>query len=230
MRHFILILAFFSLVPQYCFAEEAARTIQVIGRSIITADAEFADLHAELKVISPSVEESYIGVTQSLTEIAASLQPLGISRENIITSTISQGTEYSWQDGTQTIIGYYSTCALKIKINNISDTFRIHAKLSEFKNLTTGATQYGRNDEPQMRIGALQQALKDAQAKAQVMSETLGAGLGQVLHIREEGETVPFRQERMEAKVAASPVDPGEVTTTGSVTVTGTVAVEFALE
>lgn len=230
MRHFIPVLVMLFLLPLNAFSEENIRSIQVNGRSTITANAEFATIHAELKVITSSVEESYAAVTKSLTDIAAALKPHGISRENLVTSTISQGTEYGWQDRTRTVIGYYSSCTLNIKIVNIGDTFRIHAALAEFPQLMTGTTQYGRNDESQMQITALQQALKDAQNKARAMADTLGAELGQVLHIREASEAAPFHPARMEAQLAAAPVDPGEVTTTGTITVTGNVSAEFALK
>lgn len=229
MRTAILVLTILVFLPHTSFSSENIRTIMVNGNATITDKADFATIHTQLKVISPTVEESYTAVTKSLTEIAAALQPLGISKENLITSTISQGTEYAWQNNSQTAVGYYSACALFIKIPQISDTFRVHAKLAGFQNLMTGATEYGRNDEAQMQIAALQQALKDAKAKAQAMAETLGVKLGEVQHIQ-EAEDAPFRPVNREAKLASMPVDPGEVTTTGTIAVTGNVSVEFTLE
>jgi len=229
MRYVILMFTLLLLVPHSSFSKENSRTILVNGNATITAKAEFATIQTQLKVISPTVEESYTAVTQTLTDIATALQPLGILKENLITSTISQGTEYGWQDNTRTIIGYYSACALGIKIPQISDTFRIHAKLAGFQNLMTGTTEYGRNDEPQMRIAALQQALQDGKAKAQAMAETLGAELGEVRHIR-EAEITAFPPMNKAVQLSAAPVDPSEVTTTGTITVTGNVSVEFALQ
>jgi uncharacterized protein YggE len=118
---------------------------------------------------------------------------------------------------------------LSIKIARINDTYRVHAQLAGFQDLMIVATEYGRNDESQMQTTALQQALQDARAKAQAMTATLGAELGEVRHIR-EAETSPFRPMQREVQLAAAPADPGEVTTTGAVTVTGNVMVEFALQ
>ncbi|SHO51665.1 SIMPL domain-containing protein [Desulfopila aestuarii] len=229
MRYTILAVTLLLLLPLNSFSKGDSRTILVNGTATITAKAELATIQTQLKVISPTVEESYAAVTQTLTDIAKAVQPLGIEKENLITSTIIQGTEYGWQNNTRTILGYYSACTLGIKIPQISDTFRVHAKLASFQNLMIGETEYGRNDEPQMRITALQQALQDAKAKAQAMAETLGTKLGEVHHIQ-EAEAMPFRPMSREVQLAAAPVDPGDVTTTGTISITGNVSVEFALQ
>jgi len=229
MRHTILLLTVFLLLPLKAFAEENSRTILVNGKATITAEAQFVNIQTQLKVISPTVEESYVAVTKTLTDIAAVLQPLGIGKEGLITSAISQGTEYEWQERNRTVVGYYSACSLSIKIARINDTYRVHAQLAGFQDLMIVATEYGRNDESQMQTTALQQALQDARAKAQAMTAKLGVELGEVRHIR-EAETSPFRPMQREVQLAAAPADPGEVTTTGAVTVTGNVMVEFALQ
>jgi len=229
MRYALFVLTILLYLPHNAFSSDNERTIQVNGNATISADAEFATVQTRLKVVSPTVEESYASVSQSLQDIAAALNPLGIKKEDLITSTISQGTEYGWQNNKQTVLGYYSTCTLSIKIPHIGDTFRVHAKLAGFQHLMTGATDYGRNDEPQLRISALQKALLDAKAKAESMAQTLGTSIGEVRRIQET-ETAPFRPMLREAQLAAAPGDPGEVTSIGTITVTANVSVEFTLQ
>lgn len=231
MRYAIFFLAALFLLPNNSLGDETAGTISVSGTATITAEAEFAVIHAQLKVTSATVEESYMAVTHALTEIAAALQPLGVTKADIITSAITQGAEYTWKNNIRDLIGYSSACTLKIKLNAIADTFRIHAKLATFQNLSTGATDYGRNDEAQLRITALQQALLDARLKAQAMAETLGVALGSVRHVKESTvEPYPMVKMAAEARLASAPSDPGEVITAGAVTVSGNVMVEFGLE
>jgi len=228
MRYVVFFLAALFLLAPTSYAGETTGIISVRGAATITAKAEFAVIHAQLKVTSATVEESYAAVTQSLTEIAAALLPLGITRENIITSAITQGAEYAWKNSVRNLIGYYSACTLKIKLDAITDTFRIHTKLATFQDLSIGSTNYGRNDESQLRITALQQALQDARLKAQAMAETLGVELGPV-HLVKESTIEPYPIAKMEAQLSSAPRDPGEVITAGTVTVSGNVIVEFGL-
>ncbi len=229
MRYGILLFTILLLLPQTAFSEEQARTISVNGTAEITAKAEHAIVHAQLKAVSPSVEESYGTVSRLLTEVASALEPFGVAKEHLIASAITQGTEYDWSGNTRTVKGYYSTCSLQIKIDAIQDTYRIHQALAGFQHLSVSYTEYGRNDETQLKASALQQALQAAQTKAQAMAETMGASLGQVLHIREsDGPHMPVP--RMEARLAAAADSPADVATTGFITVTGSVAVDFALK
>jgi len=229
MRYGILLFTILLLLPQTAFSEERARTISVGGTAEVTVKAEHALVHAQLKVVSPSVEESYESVSRLLTELASTLEPLGVTREQLVASAITQGTEYEWSNNTRTVQGYYSTCSLQIKIQNIQDTYRVHRSLAGFQHLSISHTEYGRSDETLLKTSALQQALQAAKTKAQAMAETMGASLGEVLHIREsEGPHIPVP--RMEARLAAAADNPADVATTGFVTVSGSVSVDFALK
>lgn len=229
MNYALLVLCILLLLPQTSFSEERIRSISVNGSSTTTVNADYANVHAQLKIVTSSIEESYETATHQLTELAKNLQNLGVTKEDLNVSVITQGEEYEWANNSRTLSGYYSACSLKIKINSIGDSYRIYRELAKYPRLSTGHTEYGRNDVSQLRTAALQEALKAAKSKALAMAETLGAELGQVLNIRESGG-VPVPVGRFEARLAESPVDPGEVSTTGSVTITGDVSVDFELK
>ncbi|MFV0436577.1 MAG: SIMPL domain-containing protein [Desulfopila sp.] len=229
MRHIVVLFTALFLFTATSYGAESTGTIEVSGSAIITADAEFAVIQAELKATSATVAKSYHSVTQSLIEIAAALKPLGIAKEKIITSAINQGAEYNWSNNVRTLVGYSSACTLKIKLDNLVNTFPVHEKLATFQDLSIGATSYGRNDEEQLRITALQQALDNANQKAQAMAKTLGVELGRVRTAR-ESTSAPSPVMRMEAQFDAPRKDPGEVITTGSVAVSATVQVEYGLK
>lgn len=229
MRNVLIATFILLLLPQISFSKERLRSISVNGNSTTTVDAQYAKIVAQLKVVTPSIEESYEAATHQLSELAKTLQNHGVTKEDLTVSIISQGGEYEWSNNSQTLAGYYSACSLQIKINNIGDTYSIHRELAKYPSLSTGHTEYGRNDVSQLRTAALQEALKVAKVKARVMAETLGAELGQVLNIRESG-SVPIPVGGFEARLAANPTDPGEVSATGSVTITGDVSVDFEIK
>lgn len=228
MQYAILVLTMLLIVPQMSFALETPATISVHGTATVTAKAEFATIHAQLKVFTASVQESYAAATRTLTEISAALLPLGVTREHIVASAVSQGTEYDWSQNTRTVSGYYSGCSLQITVTALEDTYRIHALLANFPDLSIGHTEYGRDDESQLQITALQQALQNAQAKAGAMATTVGAQLGMVRNIT-ESQTTSFPMAKMEARLATESQDPAAVTTTGTITIRGEVTVDFAI-
>lgn len=229
MRYGIVVLTILLLLPQTLFAQEAVRSITVSGSSTITAEAEFALIHAQLKVVSASVEESYQSVTRLLSELAEKLQPLGVTKEDLTSSMVVQGTEYDYNTNPRTVSGYYSACSLRIRVKAIADTYRIHRELARYQTLSIDQTEYGRNDEALLHTTALQKALQAAEAKARAMTTTMGAKLGPVLDIR-EGNAAPVPMRDMKGVFSAQEAaDPGEVTTTGSITVSGAVMVSFEI-
>lgn len=218
-------------LAQPAFSAEQPRMISVSGSSTLTVKAEFALIHAQAKVVSKTVEESNVAMLSMISELGKELQAVDVGKEDFTVSVLTQGMEYDWSENKQILRGYFSACALRIKINAIGDTYRIHKVLARYPNLSVAQTVYGRNDEPQLRITALQNALKMAGEKARAMTGTLGVSLGPVLGIRESGVAdVPIG--RPEARLTASEAaisDPGEVSTTGSVTITGDVMVDFEI-
>ena len=229
MKTFVFACVVLLLLPQLSFSEERSRMISVSGSSIMTVEAEYALIHAQAKVVSKTVEESNEAILAMITKLAKDLQSIDVKKEDLTVSVLTQGMEYEWSQNKQTLSGYFSACSLKIKINTIANTYRIHKELARYPNLSVGQTEYGRNDEPQLHITALRDALKMAETKARAMTETLGVSLGPVLNIREAGEAaIPVA--RPEARLAASSADPGEVSTTGSVTITGNVVVDFEIK
>jgi uncharacterized protein YggE len=217
------------LLPQHALSGDSLRTISVSGKSTITLEADYAKIHGQLKVVSRSVEESYAALTANLLEISNQLYTLGVTKEDLIASVITQGAEYEWRDNTQILKGYYSACALRIKVNTIKDTFRIHTALSQFPTLNLANTEYGRNDEYTLQATALQAALKSAESKARMMAQTLNTELGQVISIREESSmALPAGQP--ETMFTTRAKDVADFTTIGTVAVTGEVSVDFELK
>lgn len=228
MKNIMLAWVVLLLLPQLSFSAEQPRIISVNGSSIMTVEAEYALIHAQAKVVSKTVEESNEAIIAMISDLAKNLQAVEVKKEDLTVSVLTQGMEYDWSQNKQTLSGYYATCTLRIKLNSIANTYRIHKELARYPNLSVGQTEYGRTDQPRLRIAALQEALKMAQVKARAMTDTLGVSLGPVVNIRESGE-VPVPIGRPEARLAASTADPGEVSTTGSVTITGNVSVDFEI-
>jgi|GEM_PF-3879754 len=212
-------------------SDSIQRTISVAGSSAITVPAENATIHAQLKVVSDSVENSYRQVMDKLVALTEKMQQFGLEKADITVSAITQGAEYSWTANTRKLAGYSATCSLQLKVDQLQDSYKIHNELSAFPELTILRTEYGLNDYSKIKAQTLQQAILDAKNKAEVMAKTLDGGVSQVLTINEVGSQ-PMPMARSEAMMhdAAGAPNPINVTTHGTVTVNSHVSAVFELE
>lgn len=225
----LLVLLALLTFPATALAGERDRIISVKGTSENTVKADYAKIHGQLKIVSKSIEDSYNQVTSKLITLAKNLQEFGITKDELVVSVISQGPEYQWRNNSRELTGYYSACSLSVKVNSIADTYKIHKTLSRDTSLAVGHTEYGRTDASQLENVALQEALKAARTKAEMMAETLGAKLGQPVLIREAGIPAIIHQPGA-LRLAESSADASSVTTVGNVTIRGDVIVEFEMQ
>lgn len=89
---------------------------------------------------------------------------------------------------------------------------------------------YGIQDREAYEFEALRDALESARSKAGIMVETLGAELGTVLRIREQGVNIPAPQIQFERAMSAKADAPEPAAyASGEMEITATVSVSFAI-
>lgn len=223
--HIFTLILLFAQVAQ---ADESIRKITVTGLSTSIVAAHYSKIHTKVKYVGKTIEESHTSLIQTLTSIIRSMKELGLQDDEITKSIVTQGAEYNWQNNSRVHIGYYSTCSLELKVNDLSSLHRIYNELSKHSALSIGGTTYGRNDKPELQNTELQKALLIARTKAETMAATFDIKLGRVLRMEEAGAgPAPLRPEVMYASRANDSTGGG---TFGSVTITGSVRVEFELK
>lgn len=230
--HFPIYFLFLLLLPVTVFGIESTdnRTIAVTSSYGMTVPAENATIHAQIKIVSDSVENSYNQVIQNLMELTERMKKFGLAKADITVSAITQGAEYKWTANTRKLSGYSATCSLQFQVGHIEDSYKMHTEFSTFPALTIQRTEYGLNDYSKIKAQTLQKALHAAKEKATVMSEAMDAAIGEVLTISEVGShPLPIARAEAMMQNAGAP-NPINVTTHGSVTVNSSVAVVFALQ
>jgi hypothetical protein len=120
-------------------------------------------------------------------------------------------------------MGFTATNVVRVKLNDLD-------KVGELIDIATrsGANQihgiqFTLRDEQAARGRALQQATKDALASAEAMAGAVGAKLGPVRSVEEQGAEPPRPMRAMamaEARGASTPIEPGTIEVSASVTVT----------
>lgn len=226
MKTLYFLFSFFLFIP-ISYADVSAGKITVIGKSISTVEAQYSIIHSEVKFISKTIEESHASLLQTLNNVSRALNNLGLPAADITKSIVTQGSEYNWQNNSRVHVGYHSTCALKLKVNDMDILHRIYNELAQHSSLTIGWTEYGRNDELELRNKELQKALLAARTKAEIMAATLNTEIGRVLRIEESGSGPVGRPEVLYAERSGNNSGGG---TFGSVDITGIAVVEFELK
>jgi uncharacterized protein YggE len=216
------------VISNFSYADDDIRRISVTGKSTITLEAQYSIIHTSVKRVSPGIDQSYKDLNQTLFVLFEKLKGVGLSDKDIVKSIITQGSEFRWERNSKKHIGYYSSSNVQLRVNDLSLLPRIYSELSKHNSVTINSTEYGRNDEFEIRNKEFKKALVAAKAKAETMAETLDVKVGPVLQISEMGSGGIIKREAYANVARMAPRETGG--TFGSVKISAMVAVEFELK
>ncbi|MDH3973805.1 MAG: SIMPL domain-containing protein [Deltaproteobacteria bacterium] len=208
------------------FAGDNIRKISVTGKSKVSLDAQYSIIHTELKYVKKTVDESYKELQKGLSAIIENLNKVGLTNQVITKSLIMQGEEKRWENKSWVHVGYYSSCNIQLRINNLSKLPSIYKELSRYNALAINSTDYGRNDEFERRNEGFKKALLAAKEKALLMAKSLNAEVGPVFNIHEIS-VENYASKKLYSNYRS---EESSGSTYGSVDITATVAVEFELQ
>lgn len=204
-------------------------TISVSGYSESKEKNQIAKYSAGVNRVSDNKDEAISYINQKVEEIISSVKSFGVSSDDIKTQNISiyQQEETYWEEGRQkSRPGQWRVS------NNVEITLRDVDRASELANLLTssGATNvYGPNfsldDTKKAETDLLQAAVEDAKTKAEILAESSGKKLGDIISINEG----------VVSSVVSMPIGDaggggGAPTQPGTGTVSKTVVVSFELK
>lgn len=181
------------------------------------AEVQSKEAAAAQNAVNAVMEKALSQITK-LGVPAGAIQTAGLSLTPVYSSATSSSPA-----GPPPILAYRASNILQVKVNNLSLVGQvIDAGMAAGVNRLNGVFFSLRDDLPQ-RTAALRRAANEAQAKANVIAETLGVRIVGVAEVTEGGVNVirprqPFALRNM-AVAAATPVEPGEVRVHANVTV-----------
>ena len=211
------------------------RSITVQGQGTVSAKPDLVTLSLGVQTTGKTSMEALALNSEQMTGVIAAIQEAGIEQEDIQTSGINLYPVYEdrslVQPGEQReIIGYRASNSLSITVHDIDRAGSVlDAAVAAGAN-QVGGVQFGLSDTDTIVTDALIAAVKNAQAKAQTIADTLGVKLGAALVVNEEWIDRP--QARSYAYAAES-LDAGGFSTPvqgGTVSVIAHIRVTFAIE
>lgn len=209
-------IALLSLLPLSppVFAQDkidAHRHISVSGQGEVTATPDRARLRLGVTQLSPDLAAAETRVNGVVRAYLAEAKALGAKEEQISTAGVSIQPEYQWDEKERVsrLVGYRVSRDMEVVITNLD-------KLGDF---VLRATKAGVNQvqPPQLESSkakelqnqALTRAALDAQAKAQLMAETLGVKLGPLHNLSASDFAPPPPMPKLMAMRAEGALDGG---------------------
>ncbi|MGV8955389.1 MAG: SIMPL domain-containing protein [Cypionkella sp.] len=220
-----LLLASALALPLAQIAHAEAAQITVTGEATVAVAPDLAVIDLGVTSTGTTAAEAMASNATAMTSVMDRLRSAGVAEADLQTATLQLNPNWvsASSDVAPTINGYTASNQVSVRLRAL-DTLGtvLDAAVSDGANTLNGVSFDLANKRP-AQDQARSAAVKDAIARATLLSEAAGVKLGKIASISEGGMAAgPTPMFRMEA--SATPVAAGELDITQSVTVTFDIA------
>jgi uncharacterized protein YggE len=226
----LMIVAIASVAPR-AFAQQTpssaqttiTRSITVVGHGEVKARPDTALIQIGVETEAKSAKEALDQNSKQTAAVQKKLTDQGIDTKDLQTTGFNIYPTYS-TDGKQ-ITGYHVSNSVSVKIRTIDKTGSLLDQVVQSGANSVSGISFTVDNPRALQDQARELAIRDAKARADLLSKAAGASVGDVLVITENvGASVPMplAMDRAAAPQAgvAVPIQPGEQTVTIDVQVT----------
>jgi len=216
-------------------AQDMLRTINVSGEGTIEAVPDMVTVRFGVVTRSTDPEEARRLNADASSETMNAVRALGVDERKIQVETLrlDPAREYNQQTRRYDEIGFDATRVVVVKLEDLDMLPKLIADVVQKGANRLEGVAYGLQDRQALKREALKQALLDAQAKADLMAETLGAERGLVQQISEQGVQMPrpvYREMALAATKMADAAPAPDAYAAGELEVRATVQVVFLIK
>jgi uncharacterized protein len=241
MRNFIGILCLLALVscknnPEAVQIKFKTMMIKSYGEVEVLPD--MASFTINLSCLDKSIKDSKKCLVVKSNELNSTLQSFGISKDDILTSSVDLNKSYAWTNNSSVFEGYRSSITVFVTVRNIEKLDEIYTDLLENSNLELGGLIYSHSKPDSLKNEAYVDALEKSGILADRLLEKLpGSGkeilkIGNVQISSSLPETKEFMQEeaREDMNVKLVSGEKSVAISKGTVKVTATLYVEYLIK
>lgn len=208
-------------------ATDVVPTLQVSASATVRRTPDVAVIQLAVESVAPTAREATAQNTAAMDEVLRAIRAQGVPDSNIRTQRLELQPQYrDRRAGDPDIIGYRALNQVTVRLTDVTSTGAVvDAAVRAGANRVTGI-HFEIADSQAAYHDALREAIAKARAEAEVVASALGQRLGEPLTVSTGGHHVPMPQYRMEsmvmdvARVAAPPVEPGEIDVQATVSIT----------
>ena len=222
----VLMAVFIFMLSSTTFAEENMRTISVRGEGIVETSPDRATISVGVICRDKDAAKVQNESARISSEVINSVVALGIERKNIRTGNYNFRQLYRTDDkGRDIFEGYEVTNSVTI----VSDDIKLIGKIIDVS-LSRGANsidslQFGLRDKKIFQTEAIQLAVRDARAKAEIVARELGKNIIGVKSVSVNSDSISapryakFEMAYVGGNNFSTPIESGSVSCSASVNI-----------
>jgi uncharacterized protein YggE len=208
----------------YAGDDAQAKTISLAGSGSASAQADQASISMGVEVTNESAADAISENAAAMAAVIGAVEALGVSEDDIYTSQYSVYPQYDWTESGRVFRGYTVTNMVRVTVKNLDDVGSIIDAAGAVGANRIDSINFELSDakREELKMNAYVAALEDAQAKADVITETLGLTITGVQSVTESSYS-PARTYQAVAEAdyamgsAPTPILSGELTVSVSV-------------
>ncbi len=203
---------------------DAARTITVSGEGRASAVPDMAVISIGVQSGGDTAAAALRKNSAAMKATIDTLKELGVANKDIQTSGLSVNPRYNYEKdrANPRIIGYIASNTLTVRLRNLDDAGAVIDQTVQSGANSLGGISFVFADPKPLYAAARKDAVKDAKAKAKLLTDAAGVGLGRLMTIQDGYAQAPSprpMRARMAMEADASvPLAAGESSVTASIT------------
>lgn len=224
----VMLLILMAAVPAFAKDNAEKALVQVNGSSEKQVDPDVAKIHISVNTLNANIEQAKNNNTANMDKVLAALQEQGVDKKDIKTDTYQIEPVYNYEkDSLPTLKGYRVTNRIEVTSAVESVGVLVNAATSAGAN-EINSIRFEKKDETDIKNEALQDAVKDALKKAEVIAGALNKKISNVKLVNESG--VYYRPVMLESRAfKTAALDSAPNITAGKITVGANVQVTVEL-
>jgi uncharacterized protein YggE len=207
-------------------ASENQKTISLTGSGSASAQADQARINLGVQITSEFASEAINENAEKMSAVIEAIMALGVSEEDIMTTSYSVYPQYDWTENGRVFKGYTVTNLVQITIKDLDIVGDVidAAAVAGANQINGISFELSEVKREELKTNAYIAALTDAQDKADVIAETLGLTISGVQSVSEYSYSPVRSYDYLEESVAmdgaarvSTPIVSGELSVTVSV-------------
>lgn len=200
-----------------------AAGLTVVGTGTVEADPDIAHVTLGVDLTGPSPDEIVNDASGRMDRILAALEGAGVAEEDIHTVSYNLWVESKYDPEFGRPTGendYHVMHTVRVTVRDLDQLGTILAEGVNAGATTISGVSFDVSNPEELATQARQEAIADAQARAQEMAAALGVKLGKVISVSEAGGSsivYPRAAGGTYESVASVPIPAGEFSATISV-------------
>jgi uncharacterized protein YggE len=238
MKKLLLSWAVLAVGVQSVFAGDAPpRSVSVSGHCVRTVTPDRGSIVLTVDVLEKELKSATRQAAQTYDRLKVAVEKLSLADLNLTTQEYSVREDRQWENNKTVFKGFRARLGLRVVTSSIDKLGEVIAIGSREGVQDVGALQTFLSEEKRLKeqMECLKQAAENARAKAERLASSLGAKVGEVLRVSEQGAGGPVPMPRHELMMAmeAAPMAksmPAPSIAAGSQTLELDVDVSFGLK